>query len=202
MASSGVTIGTLGTNYSHLASVAPSAASKDIAGANQRIVDEIGIAPELFAYPFGEYSNTLQQIVGEYGHSAAFGQHSGVIYKGSDYLALPRYPVTGAYSDMDRFRTIIDTLPLPITDLVPSQPLLLINPPRLGFTVADNVGPLSNLACYLGGIGKLKTEQLGPFRIEVRFSKALPQGRSRVNCTLPGPERRWRWFGLQFLVQD
>jgi hypothetical protein len=22
----------------------------------------------------------------------------------------------------------------------------------------------------------------------------------RINCTLPGPEGRWRWLGLSFLV--
>jgi hypothetical protein len=40
---------------------------------------------------------------------------------------------------------------------------------------------------------------LGP-RAEVRFPGPLPSGRARVNCTMPGPDGRWRWFGKQFLV--
>lgn len=202
LASSGITIGTLGARYNHLATIDETDASQDIARANQRITDEIGTAPELFAYPFGEYSASLQRIVANYGHSAAFGQHSGVVHSGSDYLALPRYPLISTYSSMSRFKTIVDTLPLPITDLVPTDPLLADNPPTLGFTVAADVGSLERLACYLGGVGKLITQQLGPSRIEVRFPSVLPKGRNRINCTLPGPESRWRWFGLQFLVTE
>ena len=101
---------------------------------------------------------------------------------------------------MSRFISIVDTFPLPITDLVPTEPLLADNPPTLGFTVAVEVGSLARLACYLGGVGKLVTEQLGTSLIEVRFPRALPKGRNRINCTLPGPENRWRWFVLQFLV--
>ena len=175
-------------------------AAADIAQANQRFMDEIGIMPELFAYPFGEYSSNLQKIIARYGYSAAFGQHSGVIYRGADYLALPRYSLVGSYSNMARFQTVVDTLPLPVADLMPIAPLVTNNPPSLGFTIIGDVGPLDDLACYLAQFGKLNIEQLGLSRIEVRFPDALPDGRSRVNCTLPGPGGRWRWFGLQLLV--
>ena len=200
LSSSGVVIGTLGASYSHLVALRESEAAADIAQANQRFMDEIGTIPELFAYPFGEYSVNLQKIIARYGYSAAFGQHSGVIYRGADYLALPRYPLVGSYSNMARFQTVVDTLPLPVTDLVPTDPLVTNNPPSLGFTIIGDMGPLDTLACYLAQFGKLNIEQLGPSRIEVRFPAALPDGRSRINCTMPGPGGRWRWFGLQLLV--
>ena len=200
LASSGVTIGTLGAAYSHLVSLKEAKAAADIARANHRFMDEIGSIPELFAYPFGEYSANLQAIVARHGHSAAFGHHSGVIYRGADYLALPRFPLVGGYSNLARFRTVVDTLPLPVADLVPADPFLSNNPPALGFSIVGEMGPLDNLACYLARFGKLNLEQLGPSRIEVRFPEALPIGRNRVNCTLPGPGGRWRWFGLQLLV--
>ena len=200
LSSSGVVIGTLGASYSHLVTFGKDEAAADIAQANQRLMDEIGAIPELFAYPFGEYSADLQKIIARYGYSAAFGQHSGVMYRGADYLALPRYSLVGSYSNMARFQTVVDTLPLPVTDLVPTDPLVTKNPPALGFTIVGDMGPLSTLACYLAQFGKLNIEQLGPSRIEVRFPEALPIGRNRVNCTLPGPGGRWRWLGLQLLV--
>ena len=200
LASSGVTIGTLGATYNHLVSLKEAEAAADIQRANQRFMNEIGSIPELFAYPFGEYSAVLQAIVARNGHSAAFGHHSGVIYGGADYLALPRFPLVGGYSNMTRFRTVVDTLPLPVTDLVPADPFLTENPPALGFTIIGEIGPLDALACYLPQFGTLNLEHLGPSRIEVRFPEPLAVGRSRVNCTLPGPEGRWRWFGLQLLV--
>mgnify|MGYP001308872461 FL=1 len=200
LSSSGVTIGTLGGGYKHLVELDENEAAADITRANQRLMEEIGTAPELFAYPFGEYDADLQRTIARHGYSAAFGQHSGVIYGSADYMALPRFPLVGNYANMPRFRTVVDTLPLPVTDVVPTEPVVTHNPPSLGFTVAGEVGPLENLACYLARFGKLNIEQLGPARIEVRFPDTLPTGRNRVNCTLPGPGGRWRWFGLQLLV--
>ncbi|HIM71498.1 MAG TPA: chitin deacetylase [Alphaproteobacteria bacterium] len=200
LSSSGVTIGTLGGGYKHLVALDEDEATADITRANQRLMEEIGTAPELFAYPFGEYDADLQRTIARHGYSAAFGQHSSVIYGNADYMALPRFPLVGSYANMPRFRTVVDTLPLPVADVVPNDPVVTYNPPSLGFTVVGEVGPLENLACYLAPFGKLNIEQLGPARIEVRFPDALPTGRNRVNCTLPGPGGRWRWFGLQLLV--
>ena len=113
LSSSGVVIGTLGASYRHLVSLNEREVAADIAQANQRFMDKIGIIPELFAYPFGEYSADLQKIITRYSYrySAAFGQHSGVIYPGANYFALPRYPLVESYSNMARFQTVVDTPP-------------------------------------------------------------------------------------------
>ena len=39
-------------------------------------------------------------------------------------------------------------------------------------------------------------------RIELRITEEFPPGRTRVNCTLPAGEGRWRWFGMQFFVPE
>jgi len=83
LSSSGVVIGTLGASYRHLVSLNESEVAADIAQANQRCMDKIGIIPELFAYPFGEYSADLQKIITRYRYSVAFGQHSSVMYPGA-----------------------------------------------------------------------------------------------------------------------
>src|SRR3546814_16094872 len=59
---------------------------------------------------------------------------------------------------------------------------------------------LDRLACYHSAFGKVAVERLGAHRIELRFDRPFPTGRSRLNCTLPEPEGRWRWFGTQFYV--
>ena len=61
--------------------------------------------------------------------------------------------------------------------------------------IADN----RQLRCFNSTYGKLSLDRIGP-RAEVRFPGALPSGRARVNCTMPGPDGRWRWFGKQLLV--
>ncbi|HEC91025.1 MAG TPA: chitin deacetylase, partial [Alphaproteobacteria bacterium] len=41
-------------------------------------------------------------------------------------------------------------------------------------------------------------EVLAGVRVEIRAKTPFPNGRTRLNCTLPGPDGRWRWFGRQF----
>ena len=75
LSSAGVTIGSLGRTYGHLATLEhPDEVSNDIGYAQKRFLQELGGVPELFAYPFGEHSSALQETVVRHGHAAAFGQ--------------------------------------------------------------------------------------------------------------------------------
>ena len=114
---------------------------------------------------------------------------------------MPRFPLNEAYGDLERFRLVANSLAIPTVDVTPIDPLLSAanNPPPYGFTVLEGFGSLKRIACY--AIGQtLSIEQLGSRRVEVRLSEAFKPGRNRINCTLPGPEGRWRWLGRQFYV--
>jgi hypothetical protein len=73
------------------------------------------------------------------------------------------------------------------------------NPPDFGFTLAPEIATKNQLSCFNSTYDQLEISRLGP-RAEVRFPGPLPSGRARINCTMPGPDGRWRWFGKQFLV--
>ena len=42
-----------------------------------------------------------------------------------------------------------------------------------------------------------KLMELGKKRIEIRFDREFPKGRTRVNCTI-NDKGKWRWSGFQF----
>lgn len=196
-----VTIGHHGHTHAHMAWLSPAEQRADLAEATARFQAELGHAPELFAYPYGEMSETLRQAVVEVGFAAAFGQHSGAAGRLSDRFALPRFPLNEAYGDMERFRLVANALPLPVEGVTPSDPSITArdqNPPNVGFTVAATVGDLDALSCFAssGEAEMLRLDQ----RIELRFAGALPAGRVRINCTYPAGGGRWRWFGTQFVV--
>jgi hypothetical protein len=95
-------------------------------------------------------------------------------------------------------------LPLHATDVTPDNPNLgapeMENPPAFGFTLAADVAWDADIACYHSDTGKVaQMERLGP-RLELRFDKPFPTGRTRINCTVPTPEGRWRWFGMQYYL--
>ena len=199
--SSGVTIGSQTKSHKHLPLISIEDAKQEIDKANVRIKREIGLRPDLFAYPYGEYNSSVRELIIDRGFKAAFTQSSGALHSYSDKFSLPRFALNERYGGIDRFRLVANALPLPVDDVLPMDPLLVENPPAFGFTVDKSVGSLKQLACFSSNEGELRLERLGR-RIEARFNTMLPRGRSRVNCTLPGPNNRWRWFGVQFLVSN
>ena len=198
----GVTIGS--QTHTHLDMPVASAEKnrQELEVSNRRFLDNLGAVPDIIAYPFGQYSLAVRKVTMEAGFRAGFGQHSGILHSGSDMFYLPRFAMNEIFGDIERLRIVANALPLPVRDFVPEDPLLspAANPPALGFTVADELtGQLGRLRCYGNSGGELTLELLGP-RVEIRFAAALPEGRSRINCTMPAPDGRWRWFGKQFYL--
>jgi len=199
MRDTGVTIGAHTSTHLHMPANLLSRNRADLDSSNARLKEELGEVPPLFAYPFGEASTEIQNLVRNAGHIAAFGQHSGPLDASSDPFYMPRFALNEAFGDMDRFRLVANALPIPHTDVTPSNPTLTTNPPLFGFTRTDLDLRLNGLACYAADQGKVKIEQLGP-RIEVRMSGPFSAGRARINCTALGPDNRWRWLGTLYYV--
>lgn len=196
-----VTIGHHGHSHAHMTWLSEAEQRADIARAAERFEAELGRRPALFAYPYGEMSLALRNIIAEMGFAAAFGQHSGAAGAAADLLSLPRFPLNESYGGLDRFRLVANALPLPVGEVTPADASIAAataNPPLVGFTVASSISRLDALNCFASA-GTLEMQRLGP-RIELRFDAPLPAGRVRINCTLPAEGGRWRWFGTQFVV--
>ena len=196
-----VTIGLHGSKHGHMIEADPETNLAKIRQAAARLEEELGTAATLFAYPYGEYGTELVEVARKAGFEAAVGQQSGAIGRTEDLFTLPRFPLSETYGGLDRFRLTVNSLPLPVTDVTPGDLLLNpeTNPPAYGFTVTAEVQSLNGLQCYTGN-HEVVVEQLGEDRVEVRIDSALKPGRRRINCTLPGPNRRWRWLGKQFYI--
>ena len=204
MEEAGVAIGAHSASHAHMAAQDRGAMEEDLARMTAAFLAELGHVPALFAYPYGEYSAELVAMVEDAGYVAAFGQHSGVATAGSDMFTLPRFALNERYGAPDRFATIVDALPLEVTDALPSDMLIqpgsgTANPPAIGFTVGESAGRLDRLACFASHDDGLSLELLGR-RVEVRLAQPFPPGRSRLNCTLPTADGRFRWYGMPFLV--
>ena len=203
VAGGGVTVGNHGHRHNHMVHLSAEAQRANIDKAGLRLFAELGTAPEIFAYPYGEISAELRRAVKEAGFAAAFGQHSGALGAMTDRFSLPRFPINEAYGDMERFRLVANTLPLPVDEVTPADPFLRTaaqNPPNLGFTVAGSVDDLRNLNCFARDGDPVVTRLDN--RIELRLPGPLPAGRARINCTLRADNGRWHWFGTQFVVAD
>ncbi len=171
----------------------------DINAAQKRIQDELGQAPALFAYPYGEYNLDLMKIIEELGYTA-FGQHSGGVDSLSDRRCLPRFPVAEAYAEMKAFRTKAFSLAMPVIQQDPVEPVTSEKRPQLTISLAPSTANLDQLACYIGD-KRMKIQWQEPKKqFTIQTEKDLPPGRSRYNCTSPTTEGdRYYWFSHQWL---
>jgi peptidoglycan/xylan/chitin deacetylase (PgdA/CDA1 family) len=198
----GNAIGGHAAAHPHLPLLTVDQSRAELERAKRAYEKELGEAPRLLAWPYGEYALALKPLAQALGYTAAFGQHSGVIGPSADFFFLPRFAMNENYGDPARFKLAARSLALPVRDVTPADPLLTpqTNPPAFGFTVGDGVGALDSLRCYADG-QKVDLQKLGERRIEVRVERPYPPGRVRINCTLPADGGRWRWFGTQFYVR-
>ena len=176
---------------------------KDIEMASKIFLKELGYVPNLFSYPFGEYSKFMKDYISE-NFSFAFGQHSGVIDLNKDKYELPRFPINENYGELDRFKSIINFFPLEFKNLIPEEKKLTNknNPPEFEVEFFENQKNLNNINCYSNegnNWAKSNTNFLNN-KLTIKFRDTFIPRRGRVNCSL-NDNGKWRWFGVQFVVQ-
>lgn len=196
----GVTMGSQTKFHPHMADLTADANKTELKISNDMFLEKLGKVPDLFAYPYGEASTEVMALVKEAGFVAAFGQHSGAIGSGGELFNLPRFAMNESYGSIDRFKLAANALPISVSDITPSNPTFgKPNPPLIGFTLTWPEHGLDRLTCYASHVEKLDLQRLGK-RIEIRTDKAMPPGRTRLNCTIPAGNDRWYWFGRQYYV--
>ncbi len=172
--------------------------TEDITISIRRLREELGTNSGLFAYPYGEYSDELKKIVLNLGLTG-FGQHSGPIWSEGDFGALPRFPVSGIFADLDQFALKAQTLPLPVIHADPSDPVLPpgVTRPALQLKLAPGGYNQASLACFISGEGRAEIQWINGEEnlIRIRPGEPLPPGRSRFNITAPSMDgKRYYWY--------
>ena len=197
----GVEIGGHSHSHFHLPDMTIEEIKKDIEKSNKIFLSELGYIPSLFAYPYGETNNQIIEIIKSYKYKTAFGQHSGVINETSNFYYLPRFSLNERYGNIDRVKFAANTKGLGVYDFIPSNPQIINNPPFIGFSLLDQ-HLVSSIDCFVfDSKGKVESETFKfNERIEIRLSRKLSKGRSRLNCTAKDKKNKWRWFGHQFYL--
>ncbi|MDX1626213.1 MAG: polysaccharide deacetylase family protein [Wenzhouxiangellaceae bacterium] len=169
----------------------------DVERGHERLAEEIGVAPSLFAYPYGEADETVAAIVGEH-YAFALEQRSGAIGPGSDPLRLPRYPMATAFASLDRLATAASSLPMAVrsVELRPRNRPAGASPESLRLEFSGEVP--AGLACFTAGGRSLDVAVQGKAAVVDADGVGRP-GRNKINCTAPAGEGRYRWFSWQWL---
>ena len=177
---------------------------KDIEKANKIFLKELGYIPNLFSYPFGEYSKFMRDYIAQ-NFDYAFGQHSGVIDVNKDKFELPRFPMNEHYGEIDRFKSIINTFPLEYDQVFPKEKKLTQenNPPKFEVKFFKDQKNLENINCYSNELDEWKKSDtnFNDYILTINFRGPFYPRRGRINCSL-NDNGKWRWFGVQFPIKD
>ena len=202
-----VEIGNHSHTHEYLVDENSSLIKADIAKSIKIFKEKLGKNSYFFSYPFGEYSLEFKKIIKSLGFKYAFGQHSGVIDETKDYFEMPRFPINEKYGDLQRFKTLIKTLPLKYEYILPEEKYLSLsnNPPIVKVQFIKNIRNIDQINCYSNEGNtwkKSKINFISEAKIEIKLSEKFIGERGRINCSLRVDGGFWRWLGIQFVIAE
>ncbi len=176
----------------------------DIEIASDKFLKNLGYVPNLFSYPFGEYSALMKKYISK-NFDFAFGQHSGVIDLNKDKYELPRFPINENYGEIKRFQSMIKSYPLEYRRLLPLEKKLDSNnnPPSFKVEFFKDQKNLKNISCYSNESNKWERSIIEIVNnvLTIKFRDKFFPRRGRINCSL-NDNGKWRWFGTQFIIAE
>ena len=176
---------------------------EDILDSHKSWINNIGFIPKLFAYPYGETSNQVIEILKELNISHGFGQHSGVISSFDNHYYLPRFSLNERFGEIDRFEFAVNAYSLDVENLIPTDMFLIDDrKPSIEFSIIKNLKG-SSIDCFSNPGGKWDKQEIINIkkdRIQIKLNEAYLVGRARLNCTTKVDDN-WYWFGYQFLIK-
>ncbi len=202
-----VEIGNHSHSHEYLVEEDPEIIKRDIIKSIEIFEKKLGKNSEFFSYPFGEYSLEFKKIIKELGFKYAFGQHSGVIDETKDLWELPRFPINEKYGDVERFKTLMRTLPFKYKSIMPQERYLLQNknPPQVEIQFYKNINNLKNINCFSNEGNKWRNSNISfvnDLTLKIEISEKFIGERGRINCSLRENEGFYRWLGIQFVIGD
>lgn len=175
----------------------------DLMRSRQAFTNHLGATPELFAYPYGEFSRQLSVLVEEAGFRAAFGQQSGVITAGQNVFTLPRFPVGGDYVSVEEFRSKLFMRHLSVSVDSPQDTVITGNkPPRLKLFINNKQLHDKSLRCYASAGLSCQVEKLrGNREYEVSADGPIAGRRGKYTLTATDVKgEHWYWFSQLWVL--
>ncbi|MEQ3696583.1 MAG: polysaccharide deacetylase family protein [Pseudomonadales bacterium] len=185
---------------------------EDLLKAEARIEEMTGESHRILAYPYGEFSPEMLEVLSEEGF-AAVGQQSGAVGEFSELGHLPRFPFGGPYGTVEDFHTKVRTLAMPVASVALKDNGEALDShildygsawPQAHITLREDSGiRISGINCFASGLGAQTVVAEGEHGFSVLADGQLQKGRSRYNCTAGSNQRhRFYWFSVPVVQLD
>ncbi len=202
-----VEIGNHSHSHEYLVDEEPNLIKSDIENSIKIFKNKLGKNSDFFSYPFGEYSLEFKKIIKDLGFKYAFGQHSGVIDETKDFFEFPRFPINEKYGEIERFKTLMKTLPFKYKRIIPEERYLKNskNPPTVEIEFYENIKGLKRINCFSNEGNKWRNSRITFTEqniLKIQIAEKFLGERGRINCSLNQGNGFWRWLGIQFVVSE
>jgi peptidoglycan/xylan/chitin deacetylase (PgdA/CDA1 family) len=170
----------------------------DLNRSQNMLSDSLGYAPDLYAYPYGEYDRIMKEVLKESGFTSAVAQYSGVLHRGSDLFEIPRFSMVGPFATLKGFIEKSQMKPIKVISKYPEDIIMEENPPQMVITLNSNYIDSEYLQCFVNGERNCIIEmQEGPDYIKLKITSRdhLSGRRSLYTITAPSKDRKgWCWY--------
>ena len=177
--------------------------SADIERAHERLRDEVGRAPEAFAYPYGEDSPELAEVV-EKRYRWGLAQRSGPVGPLTDPLSIPRFPLATGFASIERLELALRSRPLPVRQVRTRTDGRRGELNRIQLTLEAGGYRSGQIGCFSGSGRSLsiESEREDPLVISIDAEGLSRPGRNKVNCTAPADDGSgdFFWYAYQWKI--
>lgn len=177
---------------------------RDLERSHTIFTEKLGIHPQIYAYPYGEYTLGMQEVLKEFGYKSATAQKSGVISPFSNRFALPRFPMAGPITNIKRFIQKAEMNALPVKTTNKISPLIKeTNPPLLEITIIQpEIINANQLQFFVGG-EKQEIIKFNKNKNSLIMQSALPLTSRRTLYTVTAPSNtspvEWFWYSFMWI---
>ncbi len=205
----GIEIGNHSHAHAHFLDMKAAARIKrfkeDTRKAQKSFKAHLGEQPDLYAYPYGEYTPKMQEALKQMGFKAAAAQRSGVLHSGNDYFSIPRFPMGSSYATIKGFREKLGMGALKVTKQQPASPLITNNEmPELTFQILnEDVNPKS-VQCFVDDTRNCDLTVVNEAKkvVKVKGTESSETRRSKYTITAPSTEGdHWYWYSHLWVFQ-
>ncbi len=174
------------------------AIAKELDGAEERLQKELGNAyVKIVAYPFGEYTNEIRDIVSGLGYDAC-AQMGGVLTSRTNLAEIPRFPMAERFATKKGFLLKLRTKALPLAEMPKENHLVTKNPPSLVLHLKKHI---SNIGCFVSSGERASMQWLDATHLQIKAKSPLKPPRDHYTCTAPSYDGRWQWYSFFWVFQ-
>lgn len=212
----GGTAGCHTRSHPRLINLKPADMAREVKGAKETMERNLGHAVPYFAYPFGQYDDTVRAVAKDAGFRLMLTSDPGSVGEGVEFDRIPRQAIVGAGMTVKDFAAKLMNPPLTVTRRVPKSGTLTSGTiPEVSLTIKDpGLYDPAQINMFLSEKGRLKptfdaaTGVLsckGPFDLTRKTNRIIVSARRKsdglfamdsILIVLPGI-----WEGMRYTMR-